>query len=231
MTDAGPRLRALRPWAKREGMCLAILDLALKCLRTEGDLPQSEGELNRRLYFCLLRATRDLYPNDCVAPVSECNNQPDADDQSRAAREQKRPDFQWIYIDRYEANPTQSSKQFVVECKRLGQPQRADWVFNINYVRNGICRFRDPIWAYAQRFPSGAMVGYCQGMDPTQVLNEVNEEARRNALPDLDQNGAAVVGSKRLKRLQHAFDRPFQVSPFHLHHLWIELPRPAAATA
>jgi hypothetical protein len=132
-------------------MCLAILERALRLLSAEKALPESEVDLNRLLYFCLLTASSELYPRDPVAPISECNNQPDPDDISRVAREQKRPDFQWIYRDQYELDLKRSSKQFVVECKRIGKPLRADWVFNQNYVRHGICRFRDPKWAYAKR--------------------------------------------------------------------------------
>ena len=42
MSDTGPGLRALNIWAKREGMCLAILERALELLRTEKNLPESE---------------------------------------------------------------------------------------------------------------------------------------------------------------------------------------------
>ena len=224
MSVTGPRLRALRLWAKREGMCLAILERALFLLRTEKGLPEAEVDLNNHLYFCLLAASRELYPTDPVAPISECNNQPDPDDESRAARERKRPDFQWVYLDQYEPDPKRSSKQFVVECKRLGEPGRADWEFNVNYVRHGICRFRDPKWAYAQRFRSGAMVGYWQSMEPTQVLTEVNEEARRNSLPDLVPTRSPAPSGDRL---EHTFERSFEASPFHLRHLWVDLRPPS----
>jgi hypothetical protein len=101
-------------------------------------LPRTETELNRKFYFCLLSASRELFPNEELAPVCEYNNQPDPDDGSRAARELKRPDFQWVFLDRYENNPNRSSRQFVIECKRLGTPDRGDWVFNINYTDHGI---------------------------------------------------------------------------------------------
>jgi hypothetical protein len=220
MTDAGPLLRSRRLWAEREKRCIATLERALLLLRLNHDVPETEVELNRCLYFCLLAASRELYPKDDIAPIPECNNQPDPDDEARAVRDGKRPDFQWIYLDRYEPDPHYSSKQFVVECKRLGKPSRADWVFNLNYVYHGINRFRDAIWAYAQRFPSGAMVGYWQSMEGEQVLNEVNAESRKNSLPDLiliRWSFGAVT------RLEHHFDRPVEASPFRLHHLWIDL--------
>lgn len=221
MTDAGrPLLRSRRLWAVREEKCLATLERALLLLRLNHDVPETEVKLNRYLYFCLLAASRELYPEDDIAPIPECNNQPDPDDETRAAREGKRPDFQWIYLDRYEPDPSRSSKQFVVECKRLGKPASADWVFNLNYVNHGVNRFRDAAWAYAQRFPSGAMVGYWQSMEGEQVLNEVNNESRKNGLPDLILIGWNLGA---VTRLEHEFDRPVEVSPFRLRHLWIDL--------
>ena len=151
--------------------------------------------------------------------MMECNNQPDPDDKARVAREHKRPDFQWSYRDKYEPDHERSSKQFTVECKRLGVPLRLDWIFNANYVTNGICRFRDPAWGYGQRFPSGAMVGYWQSMELAQVLREVNEEAARNGLSEI----VPVSRQKGIHHSEHSFDRAFPVSPFRLWHIWIDL--------
>jgi hypothetical protein len=162
-----------------------------------------------------------LYPNDDIVPVSECNNQPDADDEARTTREQKRPDFQWIFRDKYEADPNRSSKQFVVECKRLGKPTRADRILNKNYVNHGVCRFRDRQWAYAQRFPSGVMVGYWQNMEADEILAEVTDEMHKNSLPDLVRKGNWNVCA--VSQLEHSFERPFNISPFQLRHLWIDL--------
>lgn len=220
MSDTGPTLRSRRLWSKREERCLAILERALLLLRMEGDLPDAEVDLNRKLYFCLLSASRELYPNEVVPPTQECNNQPDPDDEARSAREQKRPDFQWIFLDRYE-DPERSSKQFVVECKRIGTSSRADWVLNSNYVNHGISRFRDPEWAYAKRFPSAAIVGYWQSMEPKQVLKEIRNESRKNSLPALSIVGTWNAGG--VNRLEHTFERTFQVSPFALRHRWIDL--------
>jgi hypothetical protein len=208
-------------WATRETKCLSIIDRALSLLREEEDLPETEIELNRRLYFCLLAASRELYPDDEIAPVTECNNQPDPDDEARAKREQKRPDFQWIFLDRYEAEPQSSSRQFVVECKRLGRPSRPDWVLNLNYSLHGVARFRDPDWAYAKLMQSGAMVGYWQSMDKKDVLLEVNDGCKTNSVPELLLIGAWNPGSTN--RLEHILERAFQISPFKLHHLWIDL--------
>ncbi len=221
MSTLGPPLHSGHLWAVREAKCLAIIALALKKLREVPVLPESEIELNRHFYFCLLEASRELYPEDEVGPVPECNNQPDPDDDSRAKRELKRPDFQWVYLDRYEASARHSSKQFVVECKRLGKPVRSDWVLNVNYVQHGIMRFRLAEWAYAKRFPTGAMVGYWQSMEPHHVLSEVNQEGSNNTLPALVLDGAWSPGG--VSRCGHTFDRPFEVSPFCLNHFWVDL--------
>jgi hypothetical protein len=171
--------------------------------------------------MCLLEANRELYPQNEIAPVPECNNQPDPNDEARVAREQKRPDFQWIFLDRYESDPHRSSKQFVVECKRLGRALRADWIFNANYVNHGIVRFRDPPWAYGQRFASGAMVGYWQSMDEAAVLEEVHVKSRAELLPDL---GLIGKWEKRgVSHLEHEFDRTIEISPFRLYHQWVDL--------
>ena len=82
-----------RLWVTREAKCLSIIERALTMLRESDDPPETEVELNRLLYSYLLTASRELYPDDVIAPITECNNQPDSDDEARARREQKRPDF------------------------------------------------------------------------------------------------------------------------------------------
>ncbi len=215
------QLLAHKLWAAREAKCLSIIERALSLLQDDDDLPETEVELNRRLYFCLLAASRELYPDDEIAPVTECNNQPDPDDEARAKREQKRPDFQWIFLDRYEPDSKRSSKQFVVECKRLGKPARADWVLNLNYSNQGIARFWDPEWAYAKLMQSGAMIGYWQSMDEEDVLLDVNGGCKTNSIPELVLVGAWNPGST--SRLEHILERSFDISPFRLHHLWADL--------
>lgn len=210
-----------RLWAAREAKCLATIERALRLLREAPEIPESENELNRILYFCLLRAAREIDPDDELPPIYECNNQPDPDDEFRSTREQKRPDFQWVYLDRYAADPLRSSRQFVVECKRVGKATRADWVLNSNYVDHGIARFRDPNWAYAQGAAVGAMVGYWQSMEGDELLGAINEGCRTRSLPDIVLLSAWRANDTN--QLEHTFDRAFAPSPFKLHHVWIDL--------
>lgn len=216
-----PRIRSQRLWRTREAKCIAIIERALVLFRQRDSFPEPEIELNRLFYFCLIAASRELYPDDEVAPVTECCNQPDLDDGARTRREQKRPDIQWIYLDRYESDPQKSSRQFVVECKRLGTPPRADWVLNLNYVEHGVARFRNPDWAYAKRAESGAMIGYMQSMTPPAILVAVNDECRNQALPDVALTGAWTPAGTA--RLEHAFERNFEISPIRLYHFWVDL--------
>jgi hypothetical protein len=223
MISTSPKLRSSELWRRREAKCLSIIERALRILLETTAFPESEIELNRKLHFCLLSASRELYPDDEIAPLLECNNQPDPDDESRAGRELKRPDFQWVYLDRYESDVLRSSKQFVLECKRLGTPPRADWVLNSNYVANGVDRFRAPEWAYGKLAPTGAMVGYVQSMQPDEILIEVNAICKGRSFPDL------VImrhwGAGNTGRFEHTFERSFEISPFNLHHFWIDLRR------
>jgi hypothetical protein len=221
MSVSGPTLTSHHLWVARENKCFAVLSRALMILRQLDSLGESEIDLNRQLYFCLLTASRELYADDEIAPLTECNNQPDPDDEARAKREQKRPDFQWVYLDRYESDPHRSRREFVVECKRLGKTLRLGWVFNSNYTDHGIVRFQESEWAYAKRVPSGAMVGYWQSMEADELLADVHQASRKESLPDLMSPGGWNPGA--VTRFEHIFDRPFEISPFKLHHLWIDL--------
>lgn len=218
MKTKGPSLRSLNSWGKHTARFLAILERALELLQTETDLPSAEVELNRQLYFLLLLATGELYPTEEIAPSCECNNQPDADDEARATRERKRPDFQWIYRDRYEPNPQRSSKQFVVECKRLGTPLRSDRILNADYIEQGVWRFVASDSGYAKGFSSAAMVGYWQDMAADDILREVNEAASKR---DVSRLNLSPEGwrSRGVSKLDHRCERPFPISPVLIHHL------------
>lgn len=208
-------------WAARERKCLAILERAMMALTPEQKLLKNENDLNRALYFCMLTATRELFPDDEIAPLAECNNQPDPDDIARSKREQKRPDFQWAYLDRYEPDPERSSRQFVVECKRIGKATRTDWILNSNYSEYGICRFRDPLWGYGKRAECGAMVAYWESMEPSELLDDVNSHCLSYSIPEMVLVGSWNKGG--VSRLGHNLNRTFELSPFLLHHLWVDL--------
>lgn len=198
---------------------------ALALLRKKASLPTEEVGLNRELYFCLLQANRELDPDGRYPPpMTECCNQPDPDDVARARREDKRPDFSWGFTDPHEADYQRSSKQFIVECKRIGAPASPRWILNENYIEHGVWRFIDPQWSYAKRFPSAAMVGYWQTMGGDENLKEVNEAANRRGLTPIALSGDGWHVAAACE-LDHMLHRSFPMSPFHLRHLWIDLRR------
>jgi len=210
-------------WAKHEAHYFRAFSRALELLLETSSLPGEEVGLNRELYFCLLRANRELDPEGTYPPpMAECCNQPDPNDRARAKRESKRPDFNWGFTDPHEEDFRTSAKQFVVECKRLGAAPRTYWILNENYVEHGIRRFIDPAWSYAKRFPSGVMIGYWQTMEGDDVLREVNQAAVRRRLTaiTLSVDGWQIAA---LSKLQHSLVRAFPISPFRLVHLWIDM--------
>jgi hypothetical protein len=111
---------------------------------------------------------------------------------------------------------------FVIECKRLGDSGRSDWVLNQNYVNHGIIRFIAVEHGYARNDGAGAMVGYVQNMDLPDILAEVNTAASSAGIPDLLLSG---VGWKpdSTSLLDHILTRSEGVSPFHLAHFWVDL--------
>ena len=222
-SGGGKRLLSNALWARHEAHYFKAFSRALELLRETSSLPLEEVGLNRDLYFCLLKANRELDPEGAYPPpMAECCNQPDPNDEVRAERESKRPDFNWGFTDPHESDFRMSAKQFVVECKRLGAAPRTDWILNQNYVEHGILRFIDPTWSYAKRFRSAVMIGYCQSMDSGDILKEVNEAAKFRRLPAivLSIDGWRIAA---VSKLQHSLVRPFPMSPLRLDHLWLDI--------
>lgn len=220
-----PNLKRLNFGEQHERRVLQVLTIALRLLARQRDLPPGENQINRKLYFCILRAIRQLHEQgvDLIpCPFYEGNNQPDASDEERAAREGKRPDFQFGFIDHQEPNPHASAKQFVVECKRLGESGRSDWVLSANYVEHGVVRFYEEQYGYGKSRPSGAMIGYLQNASADQVLNEVNQAATARRMPRIELSSDGWQ-SGDVSTLRHRFNRPMQPTPFDLRHLWLDL--------
>ena len=218
--EASPTFLSNDLWARRKAHFTGVALRALELLRH--DAPNGdENALNRELYFCMLRASRELDPEGLYpGPAAECCNQPDPDEVTRATRESKRPDFTWAYLDPHEPDPRRSSIQFVVECKRLGTPSSPQWVLNKNYVANGVNRFVDPQWGYAKRFPAALMIGYWETMDGNVLLAEINSYLMSDGLPNMS---LSAEGWKSISDLSHTLVRSFPISPFELRHFWIDL--------
>ena len=223
-----PHLSRIDSWANHEARVLKVLKLALEILRREKpDLTkENEDELNYKLYFCMLDAVRKLGGKDSgidAPPAYECVNQPLEDEDHLDIARKKRPDFQWGYIDHLEPDPRKSAKHYYIECKRLGTSKRKDWVFNQNYISNGVLRFVKREWEYGRASSSGTMIGYIQSMVTSDILAEVNTEAHNCSVPAIELSSDGWK-KKGVSRLDHEFDRPeVPPSPFKLRHLWLDL--------
>lgn len=216
-----PSLFGLPLWERHVERVWGLLTDALR-LFVQSDTPESEGDLNRQLYFCLLKANRaNMGVNDNwfeFPPTYEGRQAPGLDTSGHSS-ESKIPDYQWGMIDHEEPDPLRSARLLVVECKRLGDPTPAGWVFNVQYVQSGILRFVDDRWRYGKSVSSGFMIGYLQSQSVPQALDEVNSEVAGMGLPLLMQTRADA----RLVEFEHSLVRGFQISPFRLVHLWVDL--------
>jgi hypothetical protein len=220
-----PSIPALRTWYEHERRVLEIVCHALAELRQGQPLPEDEPGLNRKLHFCMRRVNTRLSRQGRgvpCAPVWEGQNQPLVDDETRAVREDKRPDFQCGFVNLQESDDDRASMFYTIECKRLGRA--ADrWVFNVNYVDKGVLRFVIEDYGYGKATPSGAMVGYVQSMEFAQILADVNGAASKRSLPPivLEDDAWSEDG---VSRLSHRLTRPASLlSPFRLRHLWVDV--------
>lgn len=214
-------------WNQQQELFLKAFDLALQKLQSIDGLPEQEIDLNRMLYGLLKEAVHELDPDDNSyhTPISpEACNPPDPDDEIRSKREFKRPDFHWGYRDTHaeQIAPRYMWKSFVVECKRLGHPERIDWVFNRNYITNGVCRFMEEQHGYGKSAATALMIGYVQTMELPDILTEVNQFGNHQGVTEIALSSGGWQGDG-VSSLGHQFERPFQISPFYLKHMWVDI--------
>jgi hypothetical protein len=219
---SGPiRLSQLDLWEQRRRACLEVLASALASL-PRGSSDEPEDDVNRRLFFCIDRAThaRMQLPGCLVGAIAyEARNSPSVGDAERAAREMKRPDFVWAWIDDLAPDPAASRREFVVECKRLA-PQSGRWRFTRNYITEGVARFIAREHGYGKDMRSGAMVGYLQKIGLAEALSQVNTTATALAIPVIQLRSAdGEAGAV----LDHEVTRSFAETPFRLDHVWTRL--------
>jgi hypothetical protein len=214
-----PRLSTLDVWAAQERACLEVLADALALLVADPGDSDNEDDLNRRLFQFITAASHAR--NRAIAPpigaiTYEGRNSPAASDAERAARESKRPDFFWAWIDDLDPDPYRSRREYVLECKRLG-PRSNSWVFTRNYITEGVLRYVRKAHGYGKGMRSGAMIGYLQKIAFDSALDEVNANAVAHDLPRLEPRSPPGADPAAL---DHEIDREFGISPFRLRHVW-----------
>lgn len=195
-----------------------------------------ENDLNRELFFRMRRIATErhksllsLSPRPALSrehtwnlvPTSEANNQPSPDDAERTPRENKRPDFQWSFQDDEAEDSDRATRTYVVECKRLGQAI-GGWIFNANYVGHGVRRYVESSHLYGKDDVGGSMIGYVQSMDVETIWTEIDRQLNSAGLATLPQP-APILGSSVLHLASHHLSRFNALSPFQLHHVWVDL--------
>lgn len=220
--DPRPSLIHQKLWQARRTHYMAVFENALMLLRQRHEVPTGEPGLVRELHFATVTARRKLDPKGRFgAPVFEAQNLPDPDSERHESFEHKRPDIQWIHDDESASDDRHREKSFVIECKRLGQTTASGWNLNEQYVISGIHRFRSTEWRYGLHMSEGMMIGFVQDMEMPTILDLVNAQATTASLPGLKLEIDFVPSG--VSRLSHEFDRPFSLSPFKLHHQWVDL--------
>lgn len=220
-----PNLYELPVWDDFEQRVVEVFSLGLAALVTKERLPSQEDFLSQELHRCCREANHRLRKEGRGVEyiLAQVTNQPSPDDEYRASRLQKRPDFACGYHD--DSLPEDRFEYadyfYTVECKRLGSPSSSSWVLNRNYVEHGVKRFEDPEWGYAQGASSGLMVGFMQNMEPDSILVEVN--GHLTTFPSISLTSGSWTPKALTVLDAHTFDRRFLPSPFQLRHFWVDL--------
>jgi hypothetical protein len=212
-------------WRIFESEVFDILILALIKLKEEIDIPLMEDNINRQLFLLMRIANFELCKSDSnrsdLLPIYQCKVQPiDDDDREKKKWEDKIPDFQFQKTDFNSRIPSNSAKQFVIECKRLGHPTSPNWVLNENYIKNGIIRFISNEWRYGQGSRIGAMIGYVQSMEISDIIDDISNHVSKNNLSPFTSHSSS---KGYLTEFNQLLNRTFEIQDFVLRHIWIDL--------
>ena len=220
-----PNLYELPVWDDFEQRVVEVFSQGLTALATKAKLPLQEDFLSRELLKCCRQANHRLRKagRGVEYILSQVTNQPLPNDEYRAKRLEKRPDFACGYHD--DSLPDEAFDEadylYTIECKRLGLPSSSSWVLNKNYVEHGIARFENPDWGYAEGSSSGMMVGFMQSMEPHAILAEVNGYI--SPFPALTLSAREWMVKALTVFSPHLFNRRILPTPFTLRHFWIDL--------
>lgn len=177
------------------------------------DKRKAENRINRVLCLCL----KTTFQKFNITPWYELPIQPKPGT-LYSPSEEKKPDITLALND-----DLNDGIYFHIECKRLGSSTSRTWKYNEEYVKNGIHRFTSETFRYGIDSNEGAMIGYIEDMESESILNEVNQAIDSQLkIATLTKCSESWQASQPM-RLEHSFERPFEQSPFTLHHFWIDL--------
>lgn len=212
-------------WLRFETAVLDVFTEALSRLASEPVLTQGEESLNLRLFRLCKQVHHEQMRANKSMPffiLFDSTNQPEPDDEVRAARLRKRPDFGCALTNPQSADVEGSQVLYSIECKRLGNAI-GKWVFTSNYSRHGILRFCQAGHAYSKGTESAAMIGYVQNMADVDLLREVNTHAAVCGVPSLSLAAKGWAARAVTRLMQGPLQREFDDRPLQLTHLWLDL--------
>lgn len=221
-----PRISQVNTWTRYKQDIFSLIAETLLLLQQQPDLPEiedstSQPSLNRELFRCFRKACKNLGLTYHL-PTREGKNPPYFGDITPKPREEKRPDFYWQFIDSL-ADEASCEKRFILECKRLGSPSSANWKLNQNYLNHGILRFLSAPHEYGKGDDEGAMVGYIQSMDLEDIYREISQAIQDISEPIPLLQLLGEWKEKDISKLVHDCERQFPISPYRLHHFWVDL--------
>lgn len=209
-------------WQKHESVYIRIFTLALTRLAEECADKSNEDIISENLCpilntICFEESRK--YNCEIRTPDWEKPIQPITEDELKNGRSKMRPDFTCKLTNAFAQNPNEHEIPLHIECKRLGIPTSPNWIYNKNYVINGICRFDSRKHEYGKRALSGIMIGYILNMDPELILDEVNSN-QKEYYSAIEFN---FIKKKVWQSNQKLNRRNVMPKIFELIHLWVDL--------
>jgi len=162
---------------------------------------------------------REVRTPDWEKPI-----QPVSASELRGGKAGKRPDFTCKLINPQASSAEEYELQLHIECKRLGKPVSSKWIFNENYVVEGILRFDSNEHEYGKCAMSGIMVGYIVSMTANEILSDIEYYHQKHLSKPANiiyQSNINKVSQYR-QRMKRQHIKPVI---FDIVHLWVDLNR------
>jgi hypothetical protein len=155
-------------------------------------------------------------------PNWEKSIQPVSTAELRGGKAGKRPDFTCAMFNPQAMTNEEYEIPLHIECKVLGKPIRSNWIYNLNYVVNGIMRFDSKEHEYGKRALSGMMIGYIVSMTPEEILEDVKTHLHNNYSGNscFSLKCSSQISTHHLQSMERQYVKP---KDFDIIHIWVDL--------
>ncbi len=212
-------------WKRHEKLYVDIFFIALARLAKKERSLGNEDTISEQLCLVLNNVCfEEGQKRGCEirTPDWETPIPPVTGSELKGGKKRNRPDFTCKYSDPLATCAEEYEIAFHVECKLLGNPTSGRWKINKNYVTEGIKRFDCRIKEYGKRAFSGLMIGYIIGMEPQQIIIEVNK-FQQEQLPHNPALSFQFDNPPVFKENQNLNRKNVKPKSFRLIHLWVDL--------